>query len=363
MDRILLFFQNPGNRRLLADWLSKSYQVIQAESPLQLTEAFDLCIVDTLALSRYLNRIQRRKQDEQPTFLPVLLLTGRQDLGMSVQNLWQSVDELLISPVEKLELQARVEILLRARRLSRQNVLLRRQVEADLARAGKVQSALLPGTSLSLPGFELAARCIPTKEVGGDFYDWQEPVSGVLTLTLADVMGKGMAAALLMATVRASLRALALLNPPATALQLAQAALAADFERSGSFVTLFQAQLNVETRQMTYADAGHGHVFLRRADGTLEELSCRGLPLGVLAEERYEDGCVTFGEGDVMVLHSDGLVETHRDRVVTNEDIAAQLEGSQSAQDMVDRLVAMPKLEGPPPDDLTVVVLRCVGKP
>src|SRR6185369_6491943 len=151
---------------------------------------------------------------------------------------------------------------------------------AELTCAATVQANLLPRSKPELPGFEIAAQCVPAHQVGGDFYDWQEMATGTVTLTLGDVMGNGMAAAMLMATVRSAVHAVSRQNSPAAALQLAELALRPDLENSDSFVTIFHAQLNVADRTLIYVDCGHGHVFLRRCDGRVEELHPRGLPLG-----------------------------------------------------------------------------------
>src|SRR5215831_8539695 len=200
MSRILLLLAHRENRRLLADWLATRYQVVLPESERALEEPFDLGIVDGPALDRLGKWVQAFKKAAYPDLLPFLLVTHRQGVGMATRHLWESVDELIISPIEKAELQARVELLLRARQLSLENAALTRQLEAELARAGAVQAELLPRDAPALPGFELKAHCIPAREVGGDFYDWQEITPGVVTLTVGDVMGKGMSAALLMAT-------------------------------------------------------------------------------------------------------------------------------------------------------------------
>jgi phosphoserine phosphatase RsbU/P len=357
MSRILLLLAHGENRRLLADWLATRYQVLLPESEQALAEPFDLCIIDGPALDRLGKWVQAFKKAAHPGFLPFLLVTHRQRVGMATRHLWESVDELIISPIEKAELQARVEILLRARQLSLQNATLTRQLEAELARAGMVQAELLPRDVPPLPGFELAARCIPAREVGGDFYDWQEVTPGVVSLTVGDVMGKGMPAALLMATVRATLRAVARQNPPAAALELARQALETDFERTGSFVTLFHAQLQVGTRRLRYVDAGHSHVFFCHADGTGEELKRGGRPLGILAQQGYEEGVVTFRAGDALVVYSDGLLEAWSDR--ESLILADQCCSATSAAQLVERLVGFAALAGSPPDDLTVVVLRC----
>jgi sigma-B regulation protein RsbU (phosphoserine phosphatase) len=234
-------------------------------------------------------------------------------------------------------------------------------LQTELTCAASVQANLLPRSVPELPGFEIAARCVPAHQVGGDFYDWQEMATGILTLTLGDVMGKGMAAAMLMATVRAAVHAVTQQNRPAAALQLAERALRMDLENADSFVTIFHAELNVADRTLTYVDCGHGHVFLRRCDGRVEELQPRGLPLGIPSDECCQEGMLTFEQGDSLVLYSDGLIDARPDLKLSSRILADQLGGTASAQEMVNRLVALPALDGPPPDDLTVLVVYCNG--
>jgi len=174
-------------------------------------------------------------------------------------------------------------------------------------------------------------------------------------------MGKGMPAALLMATARATIRALELQNPPAAALELVHQAMATDLDRTNSFVTLFHAKLDVCSRQLTYVDAGHGHVFVLRANAASEGLPCGGFPLGIQEAQKYQEGVINFHPGDCLVIYSDGLVEARPDVRLQPAVLAEQLQGAASAAAMVERLVDLAAVPGPPADDLTVVVLRCSG--
>ncbi len=117
MSRILLFLEHQENRRLLATMLSQYYEVLLPKSDKALNGVFDLCILDGPALHRLQKQVKGRRESES-TFLPFLLVTPRQNLGIIHQYLGKTVDELLISPIEKVELWARVEIGLRTRRLS-----------------------------------------------------------------------------------------------------------------------------------------------------------------------------------------------------------------------------------------------------
>jgi len=234
----------------------------------------------------------------------------------------------------------------------------RTRMQAQLEFAARMQSYLLPTEPPVSPGFDIAASCLAAHQVGGDFYDWQEISPGLLTLTFGDVMGKGMAAAMLMATVKAALRAVSRATSPLETLQLAADSLLPDLERSESFVTLVHAQLDTSSRTLTFVDCGHGLGFLRRADGKVEELHPRSLPLGIFSDG-FQEGRLTFNRGDVLVLYSDGLTdalpEDRRERTV----LADQLEGAASAQEMVDRLITsvVADTQLPLVDDLTVLVV------
>jgi signal transduction histidine kinase len=118
MNRILLLMDHRRNRHLIAEWLGRNYQVVVPEDCAALPELFDLAILDGPALDRLWAQVQARKRIEEPLFLPVLLSTSRQGVDLVTRHLWRTIDEVVLRPIEKVELQARVEILLRARRLS-----------------------------------------------------------------------------------------------------------------------------------------------------------------------------------------------------------------------------------------------------
>jgi serine phosphatase RsbU (regulator of sigma subunit) len=296
----------------------------------------------------------------------VILTTAYSSEQVAIAALRHGADDYLRKPFDRGEFQAALDRTLSRLTMSRQIKQLRRELEKkqvqlaeELARAAAVQSELLPVENPPLPGFEIGARCLPAREVGGDFYDWQQLPGGVLSLTVGDVMGKGMSAALLMATVRAVIRAMVSQHGPADAVQHTATSLDSDLARSGSFVTLFHAQLNTVTSELRYVDAGHGQALLRRANGSLEPLQPFGLPLGVLSTERYSEGVVMLGAGDVLVIYSDGLSEARPDLFRDQETLAAQISSSDTAGNTAQRLVDLATAQGGQlPDDLTVVVVR-----
>ena len=243
----------------------------------------------------------------------------------------------------------------------RESELRRYQLQLELVYAAEIQAKLLPRSFPEIPGFDFAAKCLPAKQVGGDFCDWQQVSPTIFDITLGDVMGKGMAAAMLMATVRAALHAVTLYNTPAQALHLAERALFNDLENSESFVTLFHGQLDAAERTLTFVDCGHGYVFVRRANGDVESLSPRGLPLGVQGGEIYQEGMIRFETGDALVLYSDGLIDANPQLALSNQILAEQMTGVESALEMVDRLIGLTGQPDPQPDDITVLVARCTG--
>ncbi|HEU5103391.1 MAG TPA: SpoIIE family protein phosphatase [Roseiflexaceae bacterium] len=370
--RILIVDDDPQFRQFLMVWLKmRGFQVEVAASGeealarLESTTPPDLVFLDVLLPGisglQALELIRDQIHD-----MAIILTTAFGSEPVAINALRRGADDYLRKPFDTREFQAILQRTLDRLRLRRQNTALRaqldekhRQLEAELSRAARIQAELLPTRVPKLAGFELAARCIPAREVGGDFYDWHQVTPSLLNLTMGDVMGKGMPAALLMTTVRATMRAVAGQNAPSTTIHAMSSALDADLSGAGSFVTLFHAQLDIARRRLAYIDAGHGHVFVRRANGTAVALTERGVPLGIMSNPAYQEGCVDLQPGDALVLYSDGLVDMWPLPEHHRGILADMLADTHGAQQMVDRLVTLPSLLGPLEDDLTVVVLYC----
>jgi sigma-B regulation protein RsbU (phosphoserine phosphatase) len=181
--------------------------------------------------------------------------------------------------------------------------------EAQEARA--IQQALLPKSSPFIPGFAVTGLSIPAGAVGGDWYDFIDMGDGRWGLVLADVSGKGMAAALLMSGTRAMLRSLAENKcSPAEVLTRLNQLLVQDFP-SGRFVTMVYAVFDPARRSLTFANAGHLPPLLVNAGKTRFIETQMGLPLGV-APGAYSECVVALPEGSSVVLYSDGITEAAR---------------------------------------------------
>lgn len=227
-------------------------------------------------------------------------------------------------------------------------------LDDELDRAAEVQRALLPQRPPQGTGWQVAGMCRPSREVGGDFFDWH-PASDATVLTLADVMGKGMPAAILSASVRAAMRVGGREGAPAHALEHAQASLADDLAATSTFATAFVARLDRDGR-LTYADAGHAQAAIVRAGGDVELLDAGGLPLGIDAEEHYAENLDLLEPGDLFFVHSDGLLDGAP--VLRSTTQAAQLlRGTDSAEHAVELLSALVGSDSPA-DDVTVLVAR-----
>jgi hypothetical protein len=172
-----------------------------------------------------------------------------------------------------------------------------------------IQQGLFPRRLPELPGYVLAARCEPARDTGGDFFDFVALGDGRLGLVIADVAGKGMPAALVMANARSTLRAGARLGfGPAKTLGQVNGSLYLDIN-SGGFVTCLYAVLDPAARQIRIANAGHPLPLINNNGGT-REIEAYGLPLGLRPDAVYEEVCVSIEPGDTMLFYTDGITET-----------------------------------------------------
>jgi steroid delta-isomerase-like uncharacterized protein len=186
----------------------------------------------------------------------------------------------------------------------------RERIEQELRVARQIQRSLLPEATPELYGWQLAAYYKPAREVGGDFYDFLELEDGRLGLVVGDATGKGMPAALVMATTRGMLRAVAQsLDSPGEVLARVNDALCPDIP-SEMFVTCFYAILDPKSATLSYANAGHDLPYLWH-EGDAKELRARGMPLGLMPEMSYDEREAVLREGDCVLFYSDGLVEAH----------------------------------------------------
>lgn len=258
----------------------------------------------------------------------------------------------------------------------------------EMDRAVEVQRSLLPTTRPAWPAFEVAAIFKPARPVGGDFYAWRE-VDGAIELTVADVMGKGTAAAILAATVRATFQARTFADGAdstygvgddefagaegaegtdaaegAAAYDVAETVwavneqLAADLGATNSFATLLHARIDVASGRMDYADAGHGLSLIVRADGvTVERLEATGLPIGITAGCRWGVRSVVLGYGDTLISFTDGMLDLFDGTLDSLVLVADLVRAASGPAEIADRTAEIARLADAG-DDVTLVAIR-----
>jgi sigma-B regulation protein RsbU (phosphoserine phosphatase) len=252
-----------------------------------------------------------------------------------------------------------------AKALLHRQVLEKQRLDDQLKVAHEVQSGLLPGAPPDLPGYDIAAINLPTHAIGGDYYDYVPLDGDRLGLVVADVSGKGVPAALIMATFRAALRTEMRRRArlPAVAAQLNGAVL--EFRDAARFVTAVCGVLEAGSGRVTYVNCGHNPPLLLRAGGGREMLRRGGAALGLFAGERFRTGTVGLEPGDSLVLYTDGVVEPSdaRDREFGEERLEAAIRAtsgrpaSETLRSVIDATRAFSGRDRYD-DDFTLVVVK-----
>ena len=222
-----------------------------------------------------------------------------------------------------------------------------------------------------MPGVEYAGACRPALGVGGDYYDFIALPEGKLGIAIGDVSGKGIAAALLMATLRAYLRGQTIGRESNLAAMMANLnQLVYESSAPNRYATFFYGQYTPASRVFTYVNAGHNPPMVFRSSGALTRLDVGGPVIGLIPDSVYEQSCVTLEAGDVLVAFTDGVSEAmngameewSEERLIA----AAQSNRGLSPRELIDHIVreADGFVSGAPQhDDMTVVVVRRVSCP
>jgi len=227
----------------------------------------------------------------------------------------------------------------------------------QMARAAALQAGMLPASPLRGQGFEVAASFTPAREISGDFYDWHQPNPRFLAVTLGDVMGKGLPAAIMMATVRAALRGSAGLDDMEEGVNLAAKVMATALEVNHAYVTLFHAVLDTETGDLNYIDAGHGYTRILRGTTGQDTLTRRSAPIGIFPDSKFAVGTEKLEVGDTLVVFSDGLIDLRPDMATKEVLLPYDARRAPNVQELVD-ILAQGSRSRELMDDVTVLALR-----
>jgi sigma-B regulation protein RsbU (phosphoserine phosphatase) len=186
------------------------------------------------------------------------------------------------------------------------------RLRRELLLAAEVQMRLFPENNPDTATVQLFGVCLPARGVGGDYYDFLHLDDGRIGIALADVAGKGIAAALIMSVVQASLRSLAGSDGGSLA-ELTSKMNRLLYRSTGpsSYATFFYAEIDEDKRQLRYVNAGHNPQFLLRncQTTTIEQLSTGGTIIGMFPQMKYEEAAVDLSPGDVLIAFTDGVPE------------------------------------------------------
>jgi sigma-B regulation protein RsbU (phosphoserine phosphatase) len=266
---------------------------------------------------------------------------------------------------ELLEFFASAAALSIGKALLHRQVLEKQRIEDQLKVAREVQSGLLPGAPPDLPGYDIAAVALPTGAIGGDYYDYVPLEGDRLGVVVADVSGKGIPAALIMATFRAALRTEMRRRAEVAAVVSELNDVVMESRDASRFVTAVCGVLEQASGRFTYVNCGHNPPLLLRASGGAETLQTGGPALGLFADGLFEAGTVGLEPGDNLVLYTDGVVEPadRGDVEFGTERLAAAVRGAAgrpAAEALRSVIAATRAFSGRDDydDDFTLVVVR-----
>jgi sigma-B regulation protein RsbU (phosphoserine phosphatase) len=294
----------------------------------------------------------------------VVMISGVDDPELGKAALEHGAFAYHVKPVGATQLYLLVVNNLRRRAVEMENRANLRRLEGMVAeraeqmrRAAELQAGMLPASPFREDGFELAAHFTAAREISGDFYDWYRWTDGRVTLTLGDVMGKGLIASLMMATARAALRGSAGVEPMEAGIKQAAGVMTAALEANHAYVTVFHCTFDPSTGSLEYVDAGHGHARLLRGATGQELLPERSAPIGIFPDTKFAVGSVTMNPGDALVVFSDGLLDLRPDLATKDVQLPSEVRRAASAQQMVD-VLAQGARDRDLFDDVTIVALK-----
>ncbi len=246
-------------------------------------------------------------------------------------------------------------------------VMRQRRVESELELARKVVEGLMPRSFPLVKDFDIYGTTVPFREVGGDLLDFIDSISERLVVMVADVSGKGLAAALIMVAFRAYFHATVINELSMRVVMTRVNRLVHDTTDGERFITCFYGLIDPENKRLLYISAGHNPPLLLRGDGTVELLDRGGgLPLGVFETSRYSESVVEVRPGDVLVMYTDGVVEARDARdeefgMKRLEEVvraSSERRAHEIVRAITDAVDKHSSEVGGPEDDLTVSVIK-----
>jgi len=255
---------------------------------------------------------QRLRADDDTRQIPIIVLTAHaRDSEDVIKGFELGADDYITKPFQQPELLARVKAVLRTKEL-REKLVQAEQArrEEELAVARRVQLSLLPQSPPGVEGFALAANYLPCEKVGGDYYDFLPIDDSHLALTMADVEGHGIAAALLMSSVRTALRTELMHGFSLNKIMFDMNNFVCTQLTELHTMPMVYAVLNTDIKVLSYVNAGHDYpILVRQGKDGFEYLESTGLVLGVADNMQYAEVQVPLTAGDLLLFYTDGLTD------------------------------------------------------
>jgi serine phosphatase RsbU (regulator of sigma subunit) len=377
-ERILIVDDTPANIQTLSGILKeKGYQLSVATNGMQALQVLEKVHPDLILLDVMMPEMdgfeacRQIKKSESLRNIPIIFLTAKTETADIVEGFEVGAVDYVAKPFNAHELLARINTHLSIdhlrRTLAEKNEELARAQKREREMAYRVQAQLIPLTMPEVSGWEFAANWQPAREVSGDFYDFisNKDSQGII---IADVSGKGMPAALFMASTRSIVRAKATTSlTPAESLTQANSLICADAAR-GMFVTVFYAEINPEKRLLTYVNCGHNPPYWYRANHRdVSELAPTGSVMGMIPTLQCIQEQIEIGKGDLILLYTDGITEAFNENEQEFGDERLKAIVTSNAQKSPKEILSeiQTQLEifvgsAPQSDDRTIVLAKCL---
>jgi sigma-B regulation protein RsbU (phosphoserine phosphatase) len=315
---ILVVDDMPSNLRLLSQTLAeKGYGVRTVTSGPRALESARTSPPDLILLDVRMPDMDgyevcvHLKEDERTADIPIIFISALDQVEDKVQAFQFGGVDYITKPFQVEEVLARTETHLALHRLQERLENINQRMQRELTLAGAVQSSFLPSQMPKLPGWQLVASMRSARETSGDFYDFIQLPNGRMGLVIADVVDKGVPAALLMSMSWSLLWSYATQHPdsPGKVFEAVNQRLLLHLGGS-HFLTCFYGILDPEKGTMTYSNAGQPPPFhLKIGRNKLGMLGLTGPPLGILEEGQWEEVDVTFQSGETLILYTDGVTD------------------------------------------------------
>jgi sigma-B regulation protein RsbU (phosphoserine phosphatase) len=371
---ILIVDDTPANLHLLSQMLAEQgYRVRPVpDGPLALAatraEPPDLILLDIRMpeMNGY-EVCEHLKADAQTRDIPIIFISALDAIQDKVRAFTVGGVDYVTKPFQVEEVLARVETHLTLRELQKQLQDANKKMAQELALAGEVQTSFLPCELPDIPGWQLSVTLKAARETSGDFYDVNPLPNGQLGILVADVVDKGVGAALFMALSWILLRTYAPEYPtqPELVLSAVNRRILKD-TNANQFVAVFYGILDPATGTLVYCNAGHCPPYLVSAQSgeKVQKLIRTGIPLGIFEDETWEQGVVQLGPGDVLVLYTDGITDSENGKgtFFGQERLLKSVQANlgHPAQEMQDALMAeVQEFVGDAPqfDDIALMVV------